>query len=494
MDLRLAREDLNRFNESKRIAETVKAQAELELIEANETVKSLSSTIEVMRELEFAKQELAKLKLNKASMLQEKIHEEKKAEASSLKMASHLFLVDALRNEIEQINEEKMLVELGTFEALREYEAIQAQRITEAQEYSSKTDQTIKKVNDIKALEMKLAATNLEVNEIKSELELAKGKKVELNALEKAKKELISIKEQGFKFMESMDVVRIELKNVKETISLFKRAEEKAHLALGKMNSKLLRAKAKLEEISGAEQRAKSLTSNLSLTLQQLKVEAEKSTKDAKFTTEECSKIKGEVSRMEYERELNQRRLDGALRELEEVKLSESKAIGELSGINEKTLRTRVKNFHDMSRITISNFEYKYLKGREVEASEIADKKVASAQVLIEALKASEREAFKKAEMVKREIRAASRAEEEEVETESAVKREKIVGVVTPSPRRTMNRGGHTRTPTRRGKFVKGSPSNQNIYRSPSFVVKKRREVMPSLAKFFSRKSIERGL
>lgn len=491
MDLHLARKDLNRFNESKRIAEKVKAQAESELIEANETAKYLSSTIEVMRELEYAKQELAKLKLNKASMLQEKIHEEKKAEASSLTMGSHLFLVDALKNEILQINEEKTLVELGTFEALREFEAIQAQRIAEAQEYSSKTDQTIKKVNDIKDLEMKLAATNLEVNEIKSELELAKGKRVDLNALDKAKKELASIKEQGFKFMESMDVVRIELKNVKETISLFKRAEEKAHLALGKMNSKLLRAKAKLEEISGAEQGAKSIASNLSLTLQQLKVEAEKSTKEAKLTREECSKIKGEVSRMEYERELNQRRLDCALRELEEVKLSESKAIGELSGKNEKALRTRVKSFHDMSRITISNFEYNYLKEREVEASEIADKKVASARVLIEALKASEREVLMKAEMVEREIRARSRVEEEE--DESAVKREKIVGV-TPSPGRKMNRGGRTRTPTRRGTFVKGSPSNQNMYRSPSFVVKKRREVMPSLAKFFSRKSIERGL
>ncbi|KAF8399073.1 hypothetical protein HHK36_014939 [Tetracentron sinense] len=116
-ELHLAKRDIGRFNENRKYAESEKAQAELELFNAKKLVKELTSRIEdsnskakarnrdlevpkkperhedgwastvgknekyqyakVMRELEFVKQELSKLKLDMASVLEAKTRADK---------------------------------------------------------------------------------------------------------------------------------------------------------------------------------------------------------------------------------------------------------------------------------------------------------------------------------------------------------------------------------------------------------------------------------
>lgn len=566
------------------MAESAKVRAESELNEAKKTVRDLSIRIEesnsrakmqirdleklknpkrqqewglafkntdgdyqyaeVMRELEHIKQELSKVKLDMASVLEEKRRAEKESEASTSRLRSYSSSVEALKREIDELNEEHVLVELARIEALKESGAIVAQRKEEAKRYSSAIEETREKVNEIiqeidssKELEMKLAVTTSDVIVLQNELVLVKemeDKRVQRNEclknygatfskgdqsdlpsllltvseeLESAKKELATIKEEGFQFMASMDIIRDELKHVTEETARLKKKDDKADLTVQTLNSKLLRAKAKLESVSAAEEKAKSIVSNLSLTLEQLKTEAEAAKKERELISEETAKIKIEVPKIESEIDMAEEKLQGALQELEAVKSKEAMALENLKNLIEITVRARASASQNSSKITITTFEYEYLQGRAAGAEEIADKKVAAAQAWIEALKANEKEILMKMEMAQREIRE-QRVEEEEKEEEGGerlvegefchwgqnanLKNENLPLEVI-SPRKIMNRNG-IMTPARRPRYRKSfSPATRHAPRT-SLNAKSRKEGTPNLAKFYSRKNIERGL
>ena len=87
---------------------------------------------QVMRELEYLKKELFKLKLDVASVMDQKSRAEKEIEASNSKMLSCLTTAEELRREIEEANEEQVLAELARIEASKELADIEAQREKEA--------------------------------------------------------------------------------------------------------------------------------------------------------------------------------------------------------------------------------------------------------------------------------------------------------------------------------------------------------------------------
>jgi hypothetical protein len=587
-ELHIARRDLGRYKESKRAAESVSAQAESELSNAKKTVKELSLLIEksnskakvqtqdieklnksrrreewalaventessqyaeVMRELEFVKQELSKLKLNMAHVLEEKSRTEKEVEASSSKMFSYLNSAQALKKEIEKANEEQVLVEVARIEALKEFREIEAQRVKEVDEFSAALEETKQKMNgrveeidQSKELETKLAVTLSDIDVLQSELVKQMDKKVQRNdslnrgsfregeelgaspllqpvieELEAAKKELALVREEGFQFMASMDIIRNELKHVtKETIR-YKKTDEKSDLTVHNLNSKLLRANTKLEAVSAGEEKAKSILSNLSLTLEQLKTEAETAEKEKEFFTAETATIKAEILRTESEIDITEERLQVAMRELDVVKSLEAVALENLRTLTENTMSARASASQHSSKITISKFEYEYLTRRAGGAGEIADKKVAAAHAWIEALKASEKEILIKTELAQRNIREMRLEEETEASrTQKSLsakrivegglqnwrqKREKNVenaeaeNLQFPLPRKTTKGNGNM-TPSRGAKFQKSASPAARRAASPatrhinSFTIKKKK-VMPNLAKLFSGKRID---
>ncbi|GKV16734.1 hypothetical protein SLEP1_g27332 [Rubroshorea leprosula] len=584
-ELHMARRDLGRYRDSRRAADSVKAKAESELFTAKKTVKELTSQIEesnskakakmrnidalkksggrgekavmavgnieshqnveVMRELKCVKQELSKLKLEMASVLEEKAQAEKKFEESSLKLWSNSGSVDALRKDIHAANEEQVLVELARIEALREHAEIEAQTEEEASEFSFTMEETKKKMKDAneeielsKELEHKFIVTLSDVRVLQNELMLIKemDKRVQrtdslkqsddsfrsleelessplllpiTEELEAAKKELALVREEGFQFMASMDIIRIELKHVTEEISRLKKTEEKTDMKVQSLNSKLLRAKSKLEAATAAEEKARSIVTSISLSLEQLKTEAEVLKKQKALAVEETATVKTEIRKTESEIDLAEERLQAAMQELEAVKSSEALALQKLKSLIENTMQGRTSASQKNSKITISKFEYEYLTGRAVGAEEIADKKVAAAQAWVEALKASEREILIKTEIAQRELRE-MRMEEEKVvfKTERSLsakrkverelfswrkKSEKMIeaermGSTFP---RKSSKSSRNSTPSRRGKFEKSaSPATPKARSTPIFL-KKKRKVMPNLAKFFGGKRTE---
>ncbi|KAK4837203.1 hypothetical protein QYF36_003609 [Acer negundo] len=585
--LHRARKDISRYKESRRTAELAKLQAESELSNARNKVKDLASLIEesntkvkakmsdietlqssgkheekmkmaawsgqslqyseVMQELEFVKRELSKLKLDMASVLEEKLRAEKEVETLKLKIGSNSSNVEALRKEIDETNEELVLVELARIEALKEYAEIEAQREKEASEFSfaverkkEKIKETSEEIDRAKELENKLAVTLSDVNVLKNELKNVKEmhKSVQSNdsfkhtqvdfhsvdelegspllqpiteELEAAKVELASIKEEGFQFMASMDVIRNELKHVREETARFRKAEEKSDLIVQSLNSKLLRAKSKLEAATAAEEKATEIASNLSLTLEQLKTEAEAAKKEKELVVEETATIKAEIQKTETEIDSTEEKLQAAMQELNAIKSSEALALENLKSLIENTMQTRASASQHSSLITISKFEYEYLTGRAGGAEEIADKKVAASQAWIEALKASEKEILMRIELAHKEIRETGVDEEKEtfrtqrsLSTKRNVegelrkwrhKREKNTEEaenMRPGPTRKYTRGSiGNLTPSRRAKFQKSASPSTRMARSSSIAIKKKTKVVPNFVKLFSGKSID---
>lgn len=582
-ELHMAKRDLVRYKENRRAAESAKVKAESELSEAKRTVKELVLQIEksnlkvkaqvrdmerlnklskrqdmalivgsdeshqyaeVIRELEGVKQELSKLKLEMASVLEAKTRAEKEIATSISKLSSNMSHAEALRKKIDEANEEQVLVELAQIEALKEFGEIQAQREKEAREFSSAMQETKNKRKNVKEeissstdLESKLAVTLYDVNLIQHELKLAKDKdaKVQRNdsmkhlggsfregkqledssllksiteELQAAKKELASTREEGFQFMTSMDIVRNELKHVTEETVQLKKVKEKADITAQNLNSKLLRAKSKLETATAVEEKARSTLSSLSVTLEQLKTEAEVARKEKKLICEETAKIKAEIRNTDSQIDLTEEKLQYAIQELDAVKKSESSALQNLKNVIENTMRSRASASQHSSSITISKFEYEYLTGHAAMAEEIADKKVAAAQAWIEALKASEKEILMKIELAHGDIRETRVEEEKEIyRTESSLSAKRMVegelpkwrqvskknteaeNQQQPLPRKSMKANGNL-TPSRRSKLRNaGSPSVRMTPRitprSTSIAIRKKRTIVPNLAKLF---------
>ncbi|XP_043698549.1 protein PLASTID MOVEMENT IMPAIRED 2 isoform X1 [Telopea speciosissima] len=573
--------DIGLFSKNRKVAESVKAQAESELYIARMRAKDLTSRIEksnlkakshkyeleklqknwsgkadnhlyaqVMKELKFVKQELSKLKLERDSVLEEKLRAEKELEASVSRLKFHSSTVETLRKEIEEINEEQVLVHLARIEAVKELGAVEAQRGMEASQFSEKLERTRNRIKDItqelgnaEELESKLAATISDVEVLQNELQLVKtmdqrdekteqsgdfgiheGREEEsqisllqsiTEELDTAKKELARIKEVGYQLMASMDIIRDELKQVSEENAQLRTLEEKTVLLVQNQKSKLLEGKSKLEDAYRAEDKAKTIVFNLSETLQKLQTETKDANKERELFSEEAASIRTEIQKTESDSELAEVMLQAAMKELEVVKASEAIALESLKTSTEKIMKARALASQHNSSITITNFEYQYLTSCAKGAKEIADKKVVAAQAWIEALRASEKEILLNTETAKREIRELRLVEEQEIyRTEKSMKMKrdieeephnweqhheknpeaKNMKLEKALSRKSIKNNGSL-TPTTRARLRRpSSPGTPLLNRSTSITIRKRRLVLPNLVKFFARKKTKNHL
>ncbi|XP_015066681.1 protein PLASTID MOVEMENT IMPAIRED 2 [Solanum pennellii] len=493
----------------------------------------------VVAELGYAKEDLIKLKQDMASIIEEKRRAEQDIETSNLKIQSFSSKVEALRKEVEELNEELVLVELARIEAIKEFRAIEAQRREDAEKHSAAMEENRKKINDMvqeiqisQELQEKLALTTSDVQVLQSELEQVKemdrwtqrneilrfgsdflDKELSLlqslkEDLETAKNELASIKRDSFQFMGSMDVVRNELKRISEESARLKKKGNKADSTIQNLNTKLLRAKAKLEAASHNEGKATSIASSLLLSLEQLTNEAEESEKERVNAIEEAAKVEEEIQKTQSETVLAEERWEAAIQELETIKSSEATVLSNLKRLSDVTMKSRASA--STSTITISRFEYEYLKGRAGQAVEIADKKVEAAEAWVKALQASEKEISMKTEVIRKEIQELKMEEEQKglkMEHSPSVrmlvdmqlqKWEEIHGKDLEqsqnSSRTKSNSISGKMTPARRAKFRKSASPAPRTPRASSFAVRRRRKVIPNIAKLFISKSNDENL
>ncbi|KAL4582499.1 hypothetical protein LXL04_007049 [Taraxacum kok-saghyz] len=438
-----------------------------------------SQYTQVMKEIETMKQELGKLKLDMKHVLKEKKHTENGFKASSSKSSMLSSAVERIKKEIEELDEEQVLVEIARIEAVKELEAIEAQKKEEAIRYQIQLEEIKKKTEQI----IQQKASNVNMNSTRDLLHKMNAEKEALEA------ELEEIKREGFNLMASMDVIRNELKAMQEEMSRLEKEEEKRDLTIETLNAKILKGKLKLESVTSTTEKANSIASNLSITVNQLRAESETARKEKEITFEEIEKMKHEIPKTESEIELSDKQLQSVMEELKTVKLSEFKALENLKNLIESTVRARDPSSLNSTTITITSFEYKYLTENAGGAEVVSDKKVAAARAWVEALKANEKEILMKVEMVKREI-----SEIEVMEEDSLVKRRSVDGgvKVLASPRRSMYKMGNM-TPGRRRSLKLLSPATRHAIKSASFSKKREKMMTSNLGKFLDDEDADMG-
>ncbi|KAM0857137.1 hypothetical protein ACQ4PT_048672 [Festuca glaucescens] len=523
-------------------AKVTSQRSELQTMRASRTRKNEAEEApdahdgEVAQELDRVKRELRKLMLEVKSAAEAKAKAESDVVTTVCKIQSNLQATDEMKRRVDEANEEHVLVELARIEAERERREIEAQRVAEAERYAreieasrAKVKAARREVSRVRELEAKLEATKADVEVLQGEMELvrameknhvtdvddgaaeatARQKKEEaqdralLQATEAelgaAKEELESIKAGGFQFMTSMDLTRTELMRVVEEIDRLRAQEKNADAQVQQLNSKLLKARAQLEAVTAADERSKAIVSNLTAAMQQLHAETEAASKEEELTMLEKRCVIAEAENVTREMATAEERIRQAVKELEAAKASEASAMKKLKAAAESTMQARASR--RQGTVTVSRFEYEYLSGRAALVRVVADKKVAAAQAWVQALKAGEKEAAMRAEAVERELKemgpreaqAASEAEKTTGE-QKALEQElydlnataESVGLQCAYPRRRSSRVSMT---SRRSKARRSSVSAANWNpKSPSFTVKRKKKVMPSLLKLIKEK------
>lgn len=551
-ELQRVQMEMRRLKETKKSADKEKARAQLELLKAKSAARELALEIEksnakamarklelpsarnldvndqkyseLMRELSSMKQELSRLKLDVAAALESKARAEKMIEASKAKVKSCTSSAEEIGKEIEEANEEHTLVEIARIEAERETREIEAQRRDEADRFSMQIESTKekivvlqKKARQAKDLETKLAVTNSDLSVLQSEMELVRAmernfqkSKLEEESLLKsakaelkgAKKELASIKEEGFQYMTSMDVIRKELMFITKEAETLKKQEMKTDSSIQQLNARLLKAKSKLESVSASEERSKAVVSNLSAALQDLRAELEAVKEEREMIAEETERTKQKVESSEKKMRSAEERLRAAMVELEAAKASEAVALKQLRDVAERTMKERASSLARSSTVTISKAEHDYLTRGAESAKMVADKKAAAARAWIEAVKAEEKEILMKTEFVEKEIKHHKTAEGEElVKIEKALynglggaEEAQFLDRQLPvaAPKRPMRENRMSMGSARKMKKRRSSASSgiRHSPRSPSFTIKRKTTVMPNLVKFLRRGSI----
>uniref|UniRef100_A0A0D9V4E6 Protein PLASTID MOVEMENT IMPAIRED 2 n=1 Tax=Leersia perrieri TaxID=77586 RepID=A0A0D9V4E6_9ORYZ len=490
---------------------------------------------EVAQELDQAKRELLRLRLEVRAAAEAKAKAESDIVASVCRIQSSLRAADEMKRQVEEANEEHVLVELARMEAERERREIEAQRAAESERFAADIEAARARVSALRdeasharEMEAKLAVTNSDVAVLQAEMEFvrameknsettadataaARRKKKNMEEaqdkallqaaeaeLDAARKELEAIKAGSFQFMTSMDRTRTEIMRVADEISNLKAKEKRADAQVQQLNAKLLKARARLEVVTAADERSKAIVSNLAAAMKQLKAEAEAARKEEDLTKLEKRCVIAEAENIEKEIATAEARIKLSVKELDAAKWLEAEAMRKLRDTVENTMQSRAAT-RRTGTITVSRFEYEYLTGRAALVRVVADKKVAAAQAWVQALKASEKEAAARAEALEREVRetearvarAAAEAEKmagekKELEQElydlnAAAERD---GLQCAYPRRRSSRMSVTGSRRSKSKPRRSSVSaGVRNPRSPSFTIKRKRKVMPNLLK-----------
>ena len=394
---------------------------------------------EVSRELDRARRELLRLRLEVKSAAEAKTKAESDIVASAINIQSNLRAADEMKRLVDEANEEHVLVELARIEAEREHCEIDAQRRAEAERFAREMEATRAKIEALRKdvsrareMEAKLAVTTADVEVLQAEMELvramernsvknddAAGAEAEDKALlqtaeaelDAAKKELESIKAGSFQFMTSMDSARTEIMRVSEEVNRLKAQEKEADAQVQQLNAKLLKARARLEALTATNERSTAIVSNMTSALQQLRDEKEAARKEEELTELEQLCVRAENENVNTEIAVTEARIQQSVKELEAAKAAEAKAMKKLKAAVEGTMQARASQ--GSRTITISRFEYEYLSGRAALVRVVADKKVSAAQAWVQALKAGEKELAARSEAAER-VTAELRAKEAE--------------------------------------------------------------------------------
>ncbi|WOL12493.1 protein PLASTID MOVEMENT IMPAIRED 2-like [Canna indica] len=467
---------------------------------------------EILRQVDDVKNQIYSLKLDMASALEQKAKAHMVIEFSNAEYQSYSRYSEELAREIEAARVEQEFFDLARIESERELQYLEAQREAESACFNRSMERAKarivdlrKEITSVEKMQTEVMITASDGNSMQNEMEfiramesfektcLVDGTHNPLQSakseLEAAKKQLSSLKEEGFMLMAEMDAKRKELIQVALGKEQSLKTNKNSESRLENVNAQLHNAMAKMESASLAEKRAGAIVTTLSDALQQVQSDIDAAKREADLIRGEARAIRMETERTKLHTRSVKEKFEEAMKLLAKLKASEAKALEELNAVTESTMSDRAIASLWSSTINISKFEYYYLTKQAEASREVADKKVAAAQAWMEALKAENREKRMKAEenwaivaveeknlskpkkaaaliCRKKAMKNELKNHEQEQEEAYNLQTHDMVKLAIAMPRRSLTVSGVTGPASRR---VNARGSTNSLRRRPSF-------------------------
>ncbi|KAM7279921.1 hypothetical protein ACFE04_007055 [Oxalis oulophora] len=372
----------------------------------------------VMSQLDAAKQELRKLRLDCDQSLEEKLAAINRAAEAERSAKENIEKVGELSKEISSVHESIGQVKLAALQAQQDHAKVFSEKNVLKQSYKSTLENSTKKLAALKNqfdpevsrnLEAELAETMYEIEDLNKQMDNAKvsdlnSVKVVTLELDEAKESLQKVAEEENSLRSLLESLKIELENMKKEHTELIEKEAETESIAGNLHVKLRKSKSELETRLAEESKLRGANEEMIMTLRQLSAEMENSQREADELKNKAEELKKEVEASKISLEEAEKKLKTATDEAEEAKLAESKAIDQIKALSEVTNAARSSISESGANISISRQEFESLSRKVEECEKLSDMKVAAALAQVEAVKASENEALKKLEATQKEI------------------------------------------------------------------------------------------
>lgn len=476
--LHLAQKELNKLKEQLKNAETTKAQALMELekakvtledltkkltslseskesaIKASEAAKNQAKQLEeancgnlagtdgawkqdleteraqymnVITELNAAKQELRKIRQDSDASLEAKVAAFKQAAEAEDAAKANAERVNELSKEISAVHESIGQVKLASLEAQQEQVKIFSEKDVLRQAYKATAEESAKKLLSLKKeydpeisrnLEAELAETLNQIGALQKQMENEKASDLDsvrtvTLELDDAKESLHKVAEEESSLRSLVEALKVEIENVKKEHAELKEKEAETESIAGNLHVKLRKTKTELEACLAEESKARGASNEMIETLNQLSLEIENARREAEEMKIKAEELKKEAETTKSAVQEAEKKLRIALEEAEEAKAAEERALEQIRSLSERTNAARASTSESGAKITISKDEFESLSRKVEESDTLAEMKVAAAMAQVEAVKASENEALKRLESTQKEIEDMKTATEE---------------------------------------------------------------------------------
>ncbi|KAM3749058.1 hypothetical protein ACB098_05G154200 [Castanea mollissima] len=355
----------------------------------------------IVTELDSAKQELNKIRQDFDAALEAKLAafqqgaEAKRSVNINTKKASELSKeIAAMQSSIQHLKH-------ATPQAQQEHSKIVAEKDACIKSFKSAKEEVEKKVFSLKKevdpesdrnLEAKFAETSAEIEVLQEEMKKAHTSEMDsvrvvTSELNKSTKTLQKLAEEESSLQKSVSSLRLELEDVKKEQAELKEKEVAEESLAAKLNTEVQNSKAVAE-----------------LKLQQLLSEADNAKREAEEMKRNANGLRQEAEAARIASEEAEKILELALREAEEAKAAEKRALDGMRILSEKKNTLHSLNSDSAPTIKLSLKRFDSLSRKAQESINLAEKQELAAMTQLEAISASKNEADSKLEANLKEI------------------------------------------------------------------------------------------
>lgn len=332
-----------------------------------------------------------------------------------------------LAKDIAAVQESLVHVKLATEQVQADELNIRSEKETCRLSYKASIEENQTKLASLKKdldpefqedLKKKLGETEAQIFAIQKQMKDARASDLEsivtvTTELDGAKEFLQKVAEEEKSLRNELESLKLELEALKKENSELQVKDAETETLAANLHLKLQKCKSDLDSAVLSESKVSSTSDYLTSTLQQLSAESLAAQKEAEEMKRKADELRSEAEANKVILAEAEGKLQVALRDAEEAKAAEAKALDLIKEVSEKANVTRSSASESGAKITISREEFESLSRKVEESEKLTEMKVAAAMAQVEAVRAGENEAIKRLEAVREEIQSMGKAAED---------------------------------------------------------------------------------